>query len=114
MAIGDAVFESGLEGKEAGRATHVAVLAKDFGAVLGIFFLKTKLLAESGQNIPTSCVPDPTCDILFFDSCSFEDRAGVAGGESRNFRGEQITKQALAMIEAEMISVFGFKMGGGF
>jgi hypothetical protein len=92
VAIGDAVFESGLEGKEAGGATHVAVLAKDFGAVLGIFFLKTKLLAESGQNIPTSCVPDPTCDILFFDAGAFKDGAGVAGGKGGNFRGEQITK----------------------
>jgi len=45
LAVGDAVIESSLEGKEAGRATHVAVLAKDFGAVLGIFFLKAKLLA---------------------------------------------------------------------
>jgi hypothetical protein len=88
LAVGDVVFESSLEGKEAGRATHVAVLAKDFGAVLGIFFLKTKLLAESGQNIPTSCVPDPTCNILFFDAGALKDGAGVAGGKGGNFRGE--------------------------
>jgi hypothetical protein len=88
LAVGDAVIESSLEGKEAGRATHVAVLAKDFGAVLGVFFLKTKLLAESGQNIPTSCVPDPTCDIVFFNAGAFKDGAGVAGGEGGNFWSE--------------------------
>ena len=61
---------------------------QDFGAVLGIFFLKTKLLAESGQNIPTSCVPNPTCNILFFNAGAFKDGAGVAGGKGGNFRGK--------------------------
>jgi len=61
--------------------------AEDFGTVAGIFFRQGKLGSESGENIATTCVPDPSGDIFFLKSSALKNSAGVLGGEGWNFGG---------------------------
>lgn len=48
-----------MEGKKAGRAAHIAVMAEDFAAVAGGIFVEMELRAEGAKNIATACVPNP-------------------------------------------------------
>jgi hypothetical protein len=61
--------------------------AEDFGTVSGIFFFQGKLGSESGENIATTCVPNPSGDIFFLKSSALKNGSGVLGGESGNFGG---------------------------
>jgi hypothetical protein len=61
--------------------------AKDFGAVSGIFFFQGELGSESGENIATACVPDPSGDIFFLEASTLKNGSGVLGGEGWNFGG---------------------------
>jgi hypothetical protein len=61
--------------------------AEDFGTVSGIFFRQGELGSESGENIATTCVPDPSSDIFFLESQALKNGSGVLGGEGGNFGG---------------------------
>jgi hypothetical protein len=60
---------------------------EDFGTVSGIFFVQGELGSESGENIATACVPDPSGDIFFLQSQALKNSSGVLGGEGWNFGG---------------------------
>jgi hypothetical protein len=53
----------------------------------GIFFFQGELGSESGENIATSCVPDPSGDIFFLEPSALKNGSGVLGGEGWNFGG---------------------------
>ena len=61
---------------------------EDFGTVSGIFFRQGELGSESGENIATACVPDPSGDIFFLQASTLKNGASVLGGEVGNLRGE--------------------------
>jgi hypothetical protein len=54
----------------------------------GILLLQRKFSTEGGENIATTCVPDPSGDIFFLESSSLKNGASVLGGEVGNLRGE--------------------------
>jgi hypothetical protein len=74
--------------------------AEDFGTVSGVFFRQGKLGSERGENIATACVPDPSGDIFFLQSRALKNGSGVLGGEGWNFGSQEITQEALAVIES--------------
>jgi len=58
---------------------------ENFGAVSGVFFRQGELGSESGENIATTCVPDPSGDIFFLKSSALKNGSGVLRGEGWNF-----------------------------
>ena len=79
---------------------------ENLGAVTGVRLLKGKFISEGAKDIASAGVPNPASDIFFFESCSVEDRAGMAGGEGGNFGSEEVAQKAAAVVEAEKFTVF--------